>query len=131
MKTRFNLNGSAAKPLSSAAAMLPAFGFLVGAAILMTSLLLVPTKAHAETVKAQVLQVQCGHYLVKTSSDYAVVRWYGGAKVGVNDVLVGKLNDFGMHTLKSVTADADTTAHIENYGLSKEAATKVLGDQCV
>ena len=131
MKTCFNSIGRGANSSAvNTSLAAPAVAGLLTFFILLTWLMLAPAKAHANTITAEVLQVQCGHYLVKTPSDYAVARWYGGAKVGVKDVLGGQLNGFGMHTLKSVTADADTTAYVENYGLSKAVAQKLLSDQC-
>ncbi|WP_158787278.1 hypothetical protein [Granulicella sp. L46] len=76
----------------------------------------------------------CDYYIVaiKTPSnvDYSVLEWFGGHDPDEDDIMVGNMTTYGMHTILDDTADESTDVWVEDYALSKSGAAQMLLDKC-
>lgn len=76
----------------------------------------------------------CDYYIVEiktpSNTDYSVLEWYGGHDPDEDDIMVGNMKTYGMHTILDDTADESTDVWVEDYALSKSDAAEMLLDKC-
>lgn len=72
----------------------------------------------------------CDYFVVVTHSDYAILEWYGGHDPDKGDVLVGKLEEYGMRDIYDETADENVTIWVEDYNLTKKDVLEQLVGKC-
>jgi hypothetical protein len=72
----------------------------------------------------------CDYFMVSATKGYAVLEWYGGYDPDTDDVLIGKIEEYGMHDIIDDTADESVTIWVEDYLLSRGRALELLVDKC-
>jgi hypothetical protein len=72
----------------------------------------------------------CDYFMVSATKGYAVLEWYGGHDPDTDDILIGKIEEYGMHDIVDDTADESVTIWVEDYLLSREKALELLVDKC-
>lgn len=72
----------------------------------------------------------CDYFIVSATKGYAVLEWYGGHDPDTDDILIGKIEEYGMHDILDDTADESVTVWVEDYLLSREKALELLVDKC-
>jgi hypothetical protein len=72
----------------------------------------------------------CDYFMVSATSGYAILEWYGGHDPDAGDVLIGKIEQYGMHDIVDDTADENLTVWVEDYGDSRSTALEKLVDKC-
>lgn len=72
----------------------------------------------------------CDYFMVNATNGYAVLEWYGGYDPNSGDVLIGRIEEYGMHEIVDDTADENLTVWVEDYMLLRTRALEILVDKC-
>jgi len=57
----------------------------------------------------------CDYFLVKTSSGYAILEWYGGSEPEVGDILIGNIDSYGFKNIYNKSRGSKLRVYVEEY----------------
>lgn len=72
----------------------------------------------------------CDYYIIESRSGYALLEWYGGNDPDEGDVIVGEFERYGLQRLHNLTRDQETSAYVEDYGLSRGRVVEKYHEKC-